>query len=56
MGTKLLDTLTVFLKVFFEKKILKNCKELKGYDRTLVRVRNRKIIFLFLNQNICCGY
>ena len=22
----------------------------------LLRVRNRKIIFLFLNQNICCGY
>ena len=21
-----------------------------------LRVRNRKIIFLFLNQNICCGY
>ena len=22
----------------------------------LLRVRKRKIIFLFLNQNICCGY
>ena len=21
-----------------------------------LRVRNRKILFLFLNQNICCGY
>ena len=21
-----------------------------------IRVRNEKIIFLFLNQNICCGY
>ena len=24
--------------------------------RTLVKVRNRKIIFSFLNQNICLGY
>ena len=22
----------------------------------LLRVRNRKIVFLFLNLNICCGY
>ena len=21
-----------------------------------IRVRNRKLFFLFLNQNICCGY
>ena len=25
-------------------------------SRTLVRVRNENLIFLFLNQNICCGY
>ena len=24
--------------------------------KTFLRVRNRKLIFLFLNQNICCGY
>ena len=24
--------------------------------RALVKMCNRKIIFLFLNQNICCGY
>ena len=24
--------------------------------RTLVKVRNEKLIFLFLNQNICCGH
>ena len=24
--------------------------------RLKLRVRNRKIIFLFLNHNICCGY
>ena len=26
-------------------------------NRTLVKsIRNEKLIFLFLNQNICCGY
>ena len=24
--------------------------------RPLVRVRTKKLIFLLLNQNICCGY
>ena len=26
------------------------------YSGFYLRVRNRKIIFLLLNQNICCGY
>ena len=33
-----------------------NSGEKQGMSDLQIRVRNRKLIFLFLNQNICCGY
>ena len=36
-----------------EKACFEKCKYIPGLQ---LRVRNEKLIFLFLNQNICCGY
>ena len=31
-------------------------KQKINYNRPLVKIELQKIFFLFLNQNICCGY
>ena len=37
--------------------LLKRLQSTYGYNADLnIRVHNRKIFFVFLNQNICCGY
>ena len=52
----------LLLKInFFQKKnsaTLSECQTvgIKSIAECSERVCNRKIIFLFLNQNICCGF
>ena len=43
------------LTVISDQDQLKNQKKISIY-RTLVKSAYQQLIFLFLNQNICCGY
>ena len=38
------------------KLVLETFQELELFPGPLTRVCNQKLIFLFLNQNICVGY
>ena len=60
-GSKLLDILKVFIKDLFEKIILTTKKyEAKSLELIqpglYLRVCTKNYFFLFLKQNICCGY
>ena len=53
-----------FERVNFEKRSVDSNKNMKNYPAwkklsnagPQLRVCTKKLIFLFLNQNICCGY
>ena len=47
--------MTVKINIFREVSVCTDSTVL-SIHRTLVKVRNENLIFLFLNQNICCGY
>ena len=43
----------MYMNIIYKFRIIHICPTLPGPQ---IRVRNWKLFFLFLNQNICCGY